>query len=575
MYEFAASFAWPHGPVDVRARHSQGGLINAIIEGWYPRSDDREWAFFLEDDIEVSRMFFRWAQNGRAVCENDALCIGVSLYSPMLNELVWPKTVLTSKLREADAAPAYTAQVPCSWGAVYKPGPWRTFRRWAAHQPREHKYGGDLNLGRASGWAASWKRYLLELMLVKDWTLLYPFVNNEHAGYSTNHLELGEHIKKHDDKGHRREQYELPLLTDEPPVLSAIPMVRFDHLYHPIAMRFEDARVERRRRGDLPRTQCQAYSVQGHRELFERDTRGVTVVITFFYSKERFLALMRNTQTYCSYSVVKRIIIVWHNRDFHPPTMAFCNQKRSTTVHFVYPRVPDSLSNRFIPTYRVLTETVITVDDDILVSERDIVRMVTVLIDSGFKRVVGPFPRWYERSTTNHFKYLYKPSESPSAHPNGYAIILTKIHVSSFDLYYHCKERPFAVCNRVHDRVPTHAHSTVRVSLPLVDYCDEQYEDMRQFVRVKRNAEDLLYIKVAADRFCPPSLFVVTADDINDSGMIGLHSKSGHNQARSEMLEMCGYNSSFWSYDVVLPPGTRVTEYDHKHYRDQHARVRQ
>lgn len=75
--------------------------------------------------------------------------------------------------------------------------------------------------------------------------------------------------------------------------------------------------------------------------------------------------------------------------------MAGCNSELGTTVHFLYPRVPDSLSNRFIPTYRVLTETVMTVDDDILVSERDIERMSTVLRDTGYSRVVGPFPRWY------------------------------------------------------------------------------------------------------------------------------------------------------------------------------------
>lgn len=78
-YDYCASFDWPHGPVDVRARHSQGGLINAILEGWFPTSDDREWAFFLEDDIEVSTSFLQWAQEGRAACERDRLCIGVSL----------------------------------------------------------------------------------------------------------------------------------------------------------------------------------------------------------------------------------------------------------------------------------------------------------------------------------------------------------------------------------------------------------------------------------------------------------------------------------------------------------------
>jgi hypothetical protein len=50
---------------------------------------------------------------------------------------------------------------------------------------------------------------------------------------------------------------------------------------------------------------------------------------------------------------------------------------------------------------------------------------------------------------------------------------------------------------------------------------------MRKFVAENRNAEDLLYIKVAADRHLPPSLFVFSADEIKDSGVVGLHSKVG------------------------------------------------
>jgi hypothetical protein len=55
-YDFVRRFEWPYGPVQVMARHTKGGLINAIIEGWFPANDD-EWAIFLEDDIEVSPAF--------------------------------------------------------------------------------------------------------------------------------------------------------------------------------------------------------------------------------------------------------------------------------------------------------------------------------------------------------------------------------------------------------------------------------------------------------------------------------------------------------------------------------------
>lgn len=145
-----------------------------------------------------------------------------------MDELVKPKRSLTKKLLDAKAGPLYTAQLPCSWGAVYAPGPWRQFRKWSLFQSREGKYGGDLEMGQASGWAASWKRYLLELMLVMDWTMLYPFIDGSHAAYSTNHVEIGEHISVQDQSS-RRLQYEHPLLNVPPPFFVK-PAVHFDHL---------------------------------------------------------------------------------------------------------------------------------------------------------------------------------------------------------------------------------------------------------------------------------------------------------------------------------------------------------
>ena len=55
----------------------------------------------------------------------------------MLNELVKPKEVITSLL----SGPAYMAQLPCSWGAAYRPAPWRLFRQWVQYQHRDRCVG--------------------------------------------------------------------------------------------------------------------------------------------------------------------------------------------------------------------------------------------------------------------------------------------------------------------------------------------------------------------------------------------------------------------------------------------------
>jgi len=100
------------------------------------------------------------------------------------------------------------------------------------------------------------------------------------------------------------------------------------------------------------------------------------------------------------------------------------------------PRVADSLSNRFIPTYRIRTKAVLTIDDDILISERDISRMEITLRTNNYSHVIGPFPRWYKErpGKSPRLKYLFNPE---AGLPQGYPIMLTKVHVSHFELYYH------------------------------------------------------------------------------------------------------------------------------------------
>jgi len=151
----------------------------------------------------------------------------------------------------------------------------------------------------ASGWAASWKRYLLELMLVKDWFLMYPFINGQHAAYSTNHLEVGEHISKN-DTDHKAEHYTFPLLTEPPPALdNNAPMLRLNHLYDKIhnvtgALRNALRRTPPRAQND---TVCASYNRASHDFLV---TEGLTVVTGHFYTRSRFVGFLRNVLTYAT-----------------------------------------------------------------------------------------------------------------------------------------------------------------------------------------------------------------------------------------------------------------------------------
>ena len=57
--QLAADLQWEHGTVFLHYRIAHGGLLTAVVESWYPRSND-SYGLLLEDDVEVSPLFYAW-----------------------------------------------------------------------------------------------------------------------------------------------------------------------------------------------------------------------------------------------------------------------------------------------------------------------------------------------------------------------------------------------------------------------------------------------------------------------------------------------------------------------------------
>ena len=57
----AESFNWTYGSFFLHHRVIQGGLLPAIVESWYPRSNS-SYGLLLEDDVELSPLFYAWAK---------------------------------------------------------------------------------------------------------------------------------------------------------------------------------------------------------------------------------------------------------------------------------------------------------------------------------------------------------------------------------------------------------------------------------------------------------------------------------------------------------------------------------
>jgi hypothetical protein len=57
--KIAGDLGWRHGTMFAHHRITHAGLLTAVVESWYPRSND-SYGLILEDDVEVSPLFYAW-----------------------------------------------------------------------------------------------------------------------------------------------------------------------------------------------------------------------------------------------------------------------------------------------------------------------------------------------------------------------------------------------------------------------------------------------------------------------------------------------------------------------------------
>ncbi|KAG9292244.1 hypothetical protein G9A89_023964 [Geosiphon pyriformis] len=221
--DYAQKFKWRFGPVTLRHRVQQGGLLPAIVESFYPANED-EYAVLLEDDVEVSPFFYIWIKYNvlkyryGSDRSSSKRMFGVSLYSPNHLELnitgrkkFDPSSIL--KMAQIHEHSPYLTQVPCSWGAVYFPEIWREFHEYLTGRMQDIKTIKLQNItvpdSRSNRWKNSWKRFFIELVYLRGYVMLYPNFNN-FASLSTNHAEYGMHI--HQQRQKSPHPFEIPLI---------------------------------------------------------------------------------------------------------------------------------------------------------------------------------------------------------------------------------------------------------------------------------------------------------------------------------------------------------------------------
>ena len=124
----------------------------------------------------------------------------------------------------ADPSTPYLSQIPCSWGALYFPAPWRAFHAYLALRLSQSAQSSPalpivrpiVPGVRSNRWTKSWKKYFIELVYLHGYVMLYPNYD-DFVSLSTNHLEVGSHVRDEPGEVYERKKqwFSLPLMRTE------------------------------------------------------------------------------------------------------------------------------------------------------------------------------------------------------------------------------------------------------------------------------------------------------------------------------------------------------------------------
>ncbi|KAK6144109.1 hypothetical protein DH2020_020929 [Rehmannia glutinosa] len=122
-------FDWKFGEKLVHYRTSNAGLQAQWLEAWWPTSD-HEFAFVVEDDLEVSPLYYRFL---KAVILNyyyNASNFSPSIYGASLQRPRFVPGKHGNKMHLDGEARIFLYQLVGTWGQLLFPRPWKEFRLW-------------------------------------------------------------------------------------------------------------------------------------------------------------------------------------------------------------------------------------------------------------------------------------------------------------------------------------------------------------------------------------------------------------------------------------------------------------
>ncbi|XP_052179992.1 uncharacterized protein LOC127793222 [Diospyros lotus] len=129
ILEFVDGFSWKFGEKMVHYRTGNVGLQAQWLEAWWP-SSDHEFAFVVEDDLEVSPLYYKFLRGLILNYYYNSSNFHPSIYGASLQRPRFVPGKHGNKLQLDSGTSLFLYQLVGTWGQLLFPRPWKEFRLW-------------------------------------------------------------------------------------------------------------------------------------------------------------------------------------------------------------------------------------------------------------------------------------------------------------------------------------------------------------------------------------------------------------------------------------------------------------
>ncbi|KAJ0083580.1 hypothetical protein Patl1_30096 [Pistacia atlantica] len=193
ILRFVEGFKWKFGEKFVHYRTGNVGLQAQWLEAWWP-SSDHEFAFVVEDDLEVSPLFYKFLRDLIVNYYYNSSNSSQSIYGASLQRPRFVPGKHGSKIHLDSGTHLFLYQLVGTWGQLLFPKPWKEFRFWYdEHKAKDIKPFLDGMV--TTGWYKKmgeriWTPWFIKFIHSRGYFNFYTNFQNERA-LSVSHRDAG------------------------------------------------------------------------------------------------------------------------------------------------------------------------------------------------------------------------------------------------------------------------------------------------------------------------------------------------------------------------------------------------